>query len=90
MLTFFFTLFLLALGIAFPELYAPLALPQVKEAEMEYSKYMRHDSQIPVSKIQDMDVESKTTKASDVKSSEEEAEASEASPEQATSEEQEA
>ncbi|KAG7355267.1 sodium:neurotransmitter symporter family protein [Nitzschia inconspicua] len=44
-LTFAFTLFLFLLGLAFPNLYAPLALPQVKEAEMELSKYTGRDSQ---------------------------------------------
>lgn len=44
-LTFAFTLFLFLLGLAFPNLYAPLALPQVKEAEMELSKYTGRASQ---------------------------------------------
>ena len=48
-LTFAFTLFVFLLGLAFPNLYAPLALPQTKEAEMELSKYTGRASQgIPI------------------------------------------
>lgn len=36
---FSFTLFLFVVGVLFPYLYAPLALPQTKEAKMELAKY---------------------------------------------------
>jgi hypothetical protein len=37
MLSFFFALFLFVNGLIFPDLYAPLALPQVKEAEADFT-----------------------------------------------------
>ncbi len=37
MLCFFFALFLFVNGLIFPDLYAPLAVPQVKEAEEDYT-----------------------------------------------------
>jgi hypothetical protein len=46
MLSFVFVLFVFVLGVLFPDLYAPLALPQCKEAEMELSKYMNRNSRL--------------------------------------------
>ncbi|KAL3931612.1 MAG: hypothetical protein SGARI_004163 [Bacillariaceae sp.] len=64
-LTFAFTLFLFLLGLAFPGLYAPLALPQNKEAEMELSRYNTGgQSQMDMSKTNAGDVEETAKKDS--------------------------
>jgi len=66
-LTFVFTLFVFAVGVIFPDLYAPLALPQVKEAEMELAKYKPHE-------LEKMQEEAGVEKAADGKMADEEVE----------------
>jgi hypothetical protein len=48
-----FTLVLFLVGAIFPDLYAPLALPQTKEAEMELEKYKQSTDAIPIKEVSD-------------------------------------
>jgi hypothetical protein len=52
-----FTLILFLVGVIFPDLYAPLALPQTKEAEMELEKYKEPTDAIPSKDVLNADEE---------------------------------
>jgi hypothetical protein len=69
MLTFLFTLFIFVVGVIFPDLYAPLAVPQVKETEIELLKYSGRDSQILARNSKFMDAEAHTKADNNGKSS---------------------
>jgi hypothetical protein len=49
-----FTLVLFLVGAIFPDLYAPLALPQTKEAEMELEKYKQSTDAIPIKEVSEI------------------------------------
>lgn len=64
------TLVLFLGGVLFPDLYAPLALPQTKEAEMELDKYKEPTDAIP-SKKDDEEIAGKMDDDDDLKKKEE-------------------
>ena len=64
------TLVLFLGGVLFPDLYAPLALPQTKEAEMELDKYKEPTDAIP-SKKDDEEIAGKMEDDDDLKKKEE-------------------